>query len=494
MKKCHALACSVLLIAFGGLALEAQRGRGNEPQPEVKERRIDLESSFVRFPLAPADAAYGRISGDRVKQFVNEITAISRKDRDRGNKYWGRIAGTEADKEVHDLVASKFREWGLQDVHFEPVALGPQTVPTDWDLTASGSGTTLTFKTIFPTQGAAATPAAGLDLDLVWAGYGSELDFAGRDVKGKIVFIQAMPWPNGFQQTSRFNGALERAVAKGAAALLVNVGIPGNVTQSIGGPAGTAGFTIGSEDATQLKALMEKGPVKVHARLSTERRTGLMDANVWGTLPGTTNEDIVIMAQHDARFEGAFSNASGVATMLGLAEYFAKVPAANRRRTLRFVSTAAGGAQLMHQNRATLFANTVFIMNCQHTSVMQFIQYEPPEGTRYPEQGGLYKTQAVQPRQYWIYGSDRLARIIFDSLAQSGVALWDYVMNDGSGLGAVARDAPSLQTLVTGVYFTSDYDRPEFVPPSGLEMVGRAYAKIIDQVNGLSRGELVQGP
>ena len=41
----------------------------------------------------------------------------------------------------------------------------------------------------------------------------------------------------------------------------------------------------------------------------------------------------------------------------------------------------------MHQNRSTLFANTALIINCQHTSAMQFIQYEPPEGTRYPEQG-----------------------------------------------------------------------------------------------------------
>jgi hypothetical protein len=497
MKTVHVLSCAVLLIVFGGLAVEAQRGRGNEPQPEVKDHRIDLESSFVRPPLRAGDETYGRINGERVKQFVNEITAISRKDRDRGNKYWGRVAGTEADKEVHDLVAAKFREWGLQDVHFEPVALGPQNVPTDWELAASGSSGTLTFKTIFPMQGAAPIRGVGLDLDLVWAGYGTELDFAGRDVKGKAVFIQAMPWPNGFQQTARFYGSLERAVAKGAAALLVNVAIPGNLTQSIGGPGGTTGFTgftIGSEDAAQLKALMEKGPVKVHARLSTERRTGLVDANVWGTLPGATNEDIVIMAQHDARFEGAFSNASGVATMLGLAEYFAKIPAANRRRTLRFVSTAAGGAQLMHQNRGTLFANTALIINCQHTSAMQFIQYEPPEGTKYPEQGGLYKTQTVNARQYWIYGSDKLARIIFDSLAQFGVALWDYAMNDGSGLGAVARDAPSLQTLVTPVYFSSDYDRPEFVPPSGLEMVGRAYAKIVDQVNGLSRAEIVQTP
>ena len=132
MKKARALTCSVLFIVFGGLAVEAQRGRGNEPQPQVKDHRIDLESSFVRIPLRPGDEAYGRINGERVKQFVNEITAISRKDRDRGNKYWGRVAGTEADKEVHDLVAAKFREWGLQDVHLDPVALGPQTVPTDW--------------------------------------------------------------------------------------------------------------------------------------------------------------------------------------------------------------------------------------------------------------------------------------------------------------------------------------------------------------------------
>src|SRR5262245_16602647 len=119
MKAVHVLTCSVLLIVLCTLALDAQRGRGNEPQPVVKDHRIDLESSFVRVPLRPGDEAYGRINGDRVKQFVNEITAISRKDRDRGNKYWGRIAGTEADKEVHDLVAAKFREWGLQDVHSE---------------------------------------------------------------------------------------------------------------------------------------------------------------------------------------------------------------------------------------------------------------------------------------------------------------------------------------------------------------------------------------
>jgi hypothetical protein len=287
---------------------------------------------------------------------------------------------------------------------------------------------------------------------------------------------------------------MERAVAKGAAAVLVNVAIPGNITQSINGPAGAPGFTIGSDDAAQLKALMEKGPVKVHARLAAQQRAGLTDANVWGTLPGTTNEEIMIIAQHDARFEGAFSNASGTATLLGLAEYFAKVPPANRRRTLRFVSTAAGGAQLIHDNRATLLANTVLIINCQHTSAMQFNQFGPPDGATYPDQGRLRKTQTVNARQWWVYGSDKLASLMFDSLKKFGVALWDDAMWEGGNLGAMSRDVPSLQTIVTPVYFTSDYDRPDVVPASGLEMIGRAYAKIIDQVNGLNRDQLIQAP
>ena len=51
--------------------------------------------------------------------------------------------------------------------------------------------------------------------------------------------------------------------------------------------------------------MIEQGPVKVHIELTTEMRSGLRDASVWGTLPGTTDEDIIIMAHHDAFFEGA---------------------------------------------------------------------------------------------------------------------------------------------------------------------------------------------
>ncbi len=60
---------------------------------------------------------------------------------------------------------------------------------------------------------------------------------------------------------------------------------------------------------------------------------------VWGTLPGATDETIYVLAHRDGWFEAAGDNASGVATMLGLAEHFAKIPRSRRRRTIIFIGT-----------------------------------------------------------------------------------------------------------------------------------------------------------
>ena len=485
----------VALVMAVGVAVQAQRGQGRRAPAPVKQHTFDLESSYPRFPLSSENQAYGRIDGDNMKQFVNEVTAISRKDRDSGNRYWGRLPGTASDKMVEQFVASKFREWGLQDVRLQSFELPPQWFATDWALTATGSGATLSFKTVYPAQRSASTPASGLDLDIAWVGLGNELDFIGRDVKGKLAFIHSEPRPNGLQNSARFNGALQRAADKGAAAVLVNIAIPGNVTNSIGAGPRVPMFAIGSDEASELKALMVKGPVRAHARLLGEERSGLTDANVWGTLLGTTAEEIIVMAHHDGYFEAALDNASGTATMLGLAEYFAKIPQANRRRAIRFVSTgahmsAARGTQLIHDERETLLANSVLVINCEHTSITQMNQFGPAEGDKWPEQGSLRKTTGVNARQWWVNGSDRLASIVFNAYKAFGVTIWNDAMYDGGNMGAISRDLPSVQTIVSPVYSSSDHDRADIVPPSGLEAVARAYAKIIDQVNGLDRGQI----
>jgi hypothetical protein len=477
MVKRHAAAA--LLVFCAAAVVHTQQG-AREQKP-VKEHTFDLESSYIRMPLPPGDEKYGALDGYRMKEHVRAITAITRKHHEAGERYWGRLPGSKADVETEQYIAAKFRDYGLT-VEMQAVALSPQWRATDWSFTATGSGTTLTPTSIYPAEDTFNTPPSGVTLDVVWAGLGTELDFAGRDVKGKLVFMHSDPRPNAFQGTVRSNGGMQRAVQKGAAAVLVNVNIPGNITQTFATAQKVPTFSIGTRDADELKALMTKGPVTVNLKMLSEERSGMKHNNVWGTLPGATSEEVIIAAHHDSRFEGAFDNASGIATMLGLAEYFAKVPQAQRRRTIKFVSTATNG-EGANAVKARGLDNVALVINSEHTAITAISQFGA---------SGSFKTTATSPRRWWINGSDKFAALVFDAYKKFGVAIWDWEMYDGGGIGAFAREVTSIQLLDSPVYHSAAADRDDNVPPPGLEAVARAYAKIIDQAGAMSRAELQQ--
>ena len=83
----------------------------------------------------------------------------------------------------------------------------------------------------------------------------------------------------------------------------------------------------------------------------------------------------------DGWFDAATDNASGVATMIGLAEHFAKVPQARRRRTMVFVgldghhNDAGVGRMWMVAHKDELFAKTALAINAEHTSTIQTYFY-----------------------------------------------------------------------------------------------------------------------
>jgi peptidase M28-like protein len=468
----------------------AQRGRGGQGEAlPLRAHSNDVESSYLRMPLPPAEQKYAALDGARMKQVVEDFAAISRKSRDEGNKYWGRIAGAKADLDAEEYVARRFREFGLEDVHMQPFDLPPQWFALDWSVAASSGGQTIAFKTAFPSVRSPATPPSGLDLDIVWVGNGGELDFAGRDVKGKAVFIQSFPTPSAFSHTAGSAGAMQRAVAQGAAAVIINIAIPGSVVNETGGAEGLPSFAIGSEEAAQLRSLMARGPVRVRLTLRTEMRSGLKDNNVWGTVRGngpTAGEEVIVFAHHDGYFESAFDNASGNGTMLGMAEYFAKIPRAQRTRTIKFVSTAAHhagspGTRWMYENRDTAMAQSVLFINCEHTSITQ----------AYLQGNALRRSNAINARRWFVHGSDRLASIALNAYKTFGVSVFEGMEPSASGdMGQIQRERPAIQLITSPIYYHSEHDRPVDVPAAGLEAVARAYAKIIDEANKLSRAEL----
>lgn len=485
----------VLIITLGVVVI-AQQGQGPATPPRnptpAKMPLTTLQDLFVRFPLPPGQEAYANIDGKHMHQYVVEQAAISRKYRDAGHpKFWGRIIGTSADAEDVDWMIAKFKAAGLTDVRSQPYDLVPQWFPQTWDVSVDGHGKTISLESAQPDYGAVGTPAEGLDLDGVYVGLGSEADFAGRDVKGKAVFVFSMLGaPN--------EGAVRRADAKGAAAILEVNMLPGNARYQAY-PSGTKApaFTVGHDDGVAARDIIAAMPAgqsaRVKVKLDVRRVPNLKTAQIWGTLPGATDETIYIVAHRDGWFDAAGDNAGGVASMLGLAEHYAKMPRAQRQRTMIFVALdghhnsgegSAVGNKWLVDNRQKLFAKTALAINVEHPSTVQ-TQSRP----RYYNANEIVWGNTYMPQEWYAGGPSRpeLQHIASSAFKQFGATmdLYPNPTPPASDMSSFFRFLPGIDTSEYHHYFHTDLETPQTVPWTGLEASTRAYAKIIDEVNKL---------
>ena len=469
---------------------------------EVREEAYD----HLRRTLSGADQTYGRIDGRELKGWMNDVVAISRQSRDDGHRYWGRIAGTEYEILTADWTERHFRRLGMEAVHRVDFDLRPQWFPVDWSLTASGGGQQLTFTSANPATGSPSFPE-GIDAAAVWVGLGTAADFAGRDVAGKAVIIQTILAPGQMGNSASWEGATIRAEEAGAALIVGIWGYGGNLAvwqstnafQMVRNDDGTSryvsesvdtpGFFMGFEDGRTLRDLVATGqPVTVSARAETEIRAGLSSPSIYGTLPGTTDETIYVMAHMDGYYDAALDNASGLAVMIGLAEQFARVPDAQRRRNITFIGTAGhhvGSPNAPYLRDQGMLEKVALMLNLEHIAPTQFIAFN----------NELRLTNTVSPRRWWVHGSPRLLDITLDAYRTFGVTLIGEM--DGRATGemmAIDKDAPSVQLIRSPEHKHTDGDIPALVPAAGLEAVARAFAKIIDQVNTLDLAELQPAP
>ncbi len=458
-----------------------------------------LDDALLEWPLPAGDQRYAAIDGRHVHQYVGEQAAISLEYRDQGHpKFWGRIIGTSGDARDAEWLAAKFRAIGLADVRIQPVPLDPQWMPRSWEVSIRSGGKVLNLDSAQPDYGANGT-SAELDLDAVYVGLGSEADFAGRDVRGKAVFTFS-------ELGMKPEGAVKRADQKGAAAIFEVNMLPGNLRYQAY-PSGTQApaFTVGSVDgyaARDLIAASADRPARVKVRLDVERVPNLKTALVWGTLPGASDETIYVIAHRDGWFQAAGDNAGGVAAMIGLAEYYAKIPRAERRRTMVFIgldghhNTGPGsgaGRRWLVEHRSELFDKTALMINCEHPATLQTYAYP-----HYQEERGMVWTDTVLAQQWYAGGPSRpeLQAITVKAFHEFGAPLdLDPDPRPPAGdLGQFFRFLPGVATSEFYQYFHTDQETPEVVPWTGLEATTRAYAKIIDEVNKLPLSALKRPP
>ena len=473
--------CAAFLICLGSGQGQDSAARASRPIEPAHTRH-----SEVGWRLAPSEQSYAAIDGPHLKQYVEELCALSRRYRDAGHQFWGRITGTEADAENAQWMLDKFRQIGLSDVHEQTLDLPPQWMPQSWSVVASGNGKTLSLDTAQPTYLAVGTEPGGLNLEAVYVGLGSEADLAlSRDVKGKAVFFYSTDLAS--RHAPIMDNAVKRIGGRGAAAIFIIQGLPGNEKTQfypVNSPIPT--FSLGQKDGLAMRDLIAQagaGETHVKVILQVKRVPNLKSATVWGTLPGMTDENDVIVAHRDGWFEGANDNAAGVATMIGLAEYFAKIPKEQRRRTILFAGTDGhhdNGAEsgVWFEQHPEFFARTAVLFNAEHTGGFD----SAPTGPQLSNAPAAYR---------WYGTGQRLAEIVVNAMDAFGVPSFPQSSPSPPGeIGRYYHLAPSVEIINSGLVWHSDKETPETISATGLAAVTRTYAKIIVDTNALDLKDL----
>jgi len=379
---------------------------------------------------------------------------------------------------------------GLSDVHLQPLDLVPQWTPTNWEVQMTAGGKTITLDSAQPAYDANALPPGGVERDAVYVGLGTEADFMGRDVKGKAVFTYSM-------QGLRNEGAIRRADSNGAAVIFDVSMLPGNMRYEAY-PSGTKApaFALGDSDGIAARGMIAAAkngpPPKVKVTLDIQHIPNLKTALVLGTLPGSTDETIYITAHRDGWFEAAGDNAGGVASMLGLAGYYAKIPQAQRRRTMVFIgldghhngATGGVGRRWLVENKAKFFTKTALIINNEHPATIA-TQSRP----RYYPGNEIAWANTYLPLEWYAGGTQRpeFQAIAWKAFKEFGVSfeLDPSPVPPAGDLGVFFRFLPGIDAGEYHNYFHTDWETSETVPWTALEATTRAYAKIIDEVNKL---------
>ncbi|GHU65141.1 hypothetical protein AGMMS49983_12340 [Clostridia bacterium] len=265
-----------------------------------------------------------------------------------------RVPGTAAMDETTDYLTEKLRSLGIE-TWTEPIDFrGVFFHEWSFDLI---SPATRSF-VCFPQNNVAFGDA---EAELVDAGRGREADYAGKDVRGKIVLVNwGAIWdhegPCATRQRYELLHLYDIAYANGVAGMvgyfedtpgnslkIVEPGIKPTGGSNISGRSeigphhqfAVPAVGIGKEDAAVLRETLSGGTARAKLVIRGKRKVSTTQSVV-GFLPGTSDKTIALAAHSCTAFEGAICDTVGVVGVLGLAKYYASLPLEKREKSLLF--------------------------------------------------------------------------------------------------------------------------------------------------------------
>lgn len=168
------------------------------------------------------------------------------------------------------------------------------------------------------------------ELELVYVGRGTEKDYEGIDVKGKLVLYEINQeedwWINYPAMQAKNKGALCSIAMREFNDMGDDTGDRIGV-QDICGSADAPALAISSKDCKMLKKAIKKygdgsdgASIKVKFTADSQVTENATSHNVWGEIPGETPETIFVFSHIDGYFHSQYDDAQGCAISLGIAK------------------------------------------------------------------------------------------------------------------------------------------------------------------------------
>lgn len=430
-----------------------------------------------------------------------------------------RRPGYAADRQAKAFSLERFREFGLEDVRLEPVSL-PRWEPRSWSLRVQAGGEDFELP-CFPLPHSAPCEELELELAELDSGAGESAGDVAADVKGKAALFDVplirIP-PDLLAADGRvldprgsFEGAeqvlpfgapilhvMEPSIAAGAAAFLGTLsGYPGDGFEyyvpydAVERPI--PGVWLRGSDGARLRALLERGTVRVRLRVDSVREA-ITCHNVVGELPGADDDRVVIGSHHDGPWSSAVEDASGMSLVFAQAAYWSRVPRAERPHHMVFLLNAghmAGGAGVhgFIADHADELERIVLEVHLEHAA-REFVERD----------GALVASGEPEPRWFFTSRVPRLEAALAEALESEGVdrslilppdALGPQPTTDGGPFHP--QGVPLVNYLTAPFYLFDRIDTLDKVHRESLVPVTRAVIRTLEATRGVSAKQMRSG-
>ena len=268
---------------------------------------------------------------------VTQTIADMGDNSDVGN----RSSGSPAEKQAAAFIEQTMKDIGLQNVTVDPFTVDNWTFNRARVYYTDADGE----QQFFPLGGFATNLTCDMqEVSVVYVGRGTAEEYEGLDVEGKVVLFdidQAEDW---WVEIPAYEAHLHGALCS----LVCNVsGYAYYDADTIGsqdycGPDDVPAFALSQNSAAILRRLAEEngGEAKVILDVDSVVTHDGQSQNIWGEIPGATDEVIYFFAHYDGYYHSFFDDASGVGTMLSIARELVN-SGYTPDKTIRFVAHGA---------------------------------------------------------------------------------------------------------------------------------------------------------